>query len=221
MTASARTWSRRSAAEVMRGLDALLPADVGVLAVTEVPLAWHALRDARWKWYRYTWFLSRTRRVALRANAWRVEPSLDVDALREAGARLPGRRDFACFQSSGSPRVSTVRCLAGLVLETEGPLLHLDVAADGFLYGMVRAIAGTLTEVGRGRRAASSLDDLLASGDRRRAGAAAPAHGLSLRRVGYPGDPWPAFVDPSLRADLESGGPARLDTTPPVGGPGP
>ena len=201
--ASFETSNPLGADVVLRALDALLPDDVGVHAVTEVP-GFHALRDARWKWYRYTWLRARTRRVHARRTAWRVEAPLDVGAVRAAAERLRGRHDFACFQSSGSPRRSTVRTLAGVRVVEEGALVRLDLVGDGFLYGMVRAVAGTLVEVGRGVRPAASLDALLASRDRRRAGPAAPAHGLALVRVGYAADPMPDFVDPSLAANLES-----------------
>ncbi|MFO0934555.1 MAG: tRNA pseudouridine(38-40) synthase TruA [Planctomycetota bacterium] len=201
--ASFRTPSELAPDVVLRALDALLPDDVGVLAVSEAP-GFHALRDARWKWYRYTWLRSRTRRVHERRTSWRVEGAFDLDAVRAAAARLRGRHDFACFQSSGSPRRSTVRTLAGVRVLEDGPRVHLDLVGDGFLYGMVRAVAGTLFEVGRGARDEASVDALVAGRDRRRAGPAAPAHGLVLVRVGYAADPPPDFVDPSLAANLES-----------------
>jgi tRNA pseudouridine38-40 synthase len=199
--ASFRTPSALRPDVVRRALDALLPEDVGVLAVSEAP-GFHALRDARWKWYRYTWLRSRTRRVHERRTSWRVEGPFDVAAVRDAAARLRGRRDFASFQASGSPRRSTVRTLAGVRVVEDGPRVALDLVGDGFLYGMARAVAGTLFEVGRGARDAASVDDLVAARDRRRAGPAAPAHGLTLVRVGYAADPPPDFVDPSLAADL-------------------
>ena len=107
--------------------------------------------------------------------------------MRAATEALLGRRDFASFQSSGSPRRSTVRTVAGLALEEDGDALRLDVVADGFLYGMVRAIAGTLTEVGRGRLAASGLPQVLSARDRatrrsRRARARADARPRRVRR---------------------------------------
>jgi tRNA pseudouridine38-40 synthase len=197
-TASVRTRSRLPAATVERALDALLPEDVGVVAVSDAPPGFHALRDARWKWYRYAWLASRRRRVHLRRTAWRVAGPLDEEAMARAAGALVGERDFACFQSSGSPRRSTVRRLAGLRVAPEPPLLVLDAVADGFLYGMVRAIAGTLLDVGRGARDPSGLAALLASRDRTLAGAAAPPHGLVLVMVGYAGDRPPGFVDPSL-----------------------
>lgn len=210
--ASFRTGSALSAEVLARALDARLPEDVGVLGARDAP-GFHALRDARWKWYRYTILRSRTRRVFARATSWRVGAPLDVEAMRRAGEALVGRRDFACFQGAGSPRKSTVRTLAGLAI-VPGPddardLLHVDLVADGFLYGMARAIVGTLVEVGRGRRAPGTVPGLLSSGDRREAGGAAPAQGLTLRHVGYPSDAVPPFVDPALAADLQSGKEAR------------
>jgi tRNA pseudouridine38-40 synthase len=200
--------TRLSPEAIARALDALLPEDVGVLAVSE-QAGFHALRDARWKWYRYTWLRSRFRRVHERRTAWRVGASLNVAAMADAAAMLRGRHDFAAFQSSGSPRSSTVRTLGGIRLEDDAPFLRLDVVADGFLYGMVRAISGTLGEIGRGVRPASSMADLLASRDRTCAGSSAPAHGLTLVAVGFSGDEAPPFVDRSLRGDLESDRGAR------------
>lgn len=206
--ASFRTGSALPAEVLGRALDACLPEDVGVLAARDAP-GFHALRDARWKWYRYTILRSRTRRVFARATSWRVGAPLDVEAMRRAGAALVGRRDFACFEGAGSPRKSTVRTLAGLRIVPAagdtGDLLHVDLVADGFLYGMARAIVGTLVEVGRGRRAPETVAVLLSRGDRREAGGAAPAQGLALRRVGYRSDDAPTFVDPALAADLQSG----------------
>ncbi len=204
MVASFRTRSAMPAATLQRALDALLPEDVAVLAATDAGPTFHALRDARWKWYRYTILRSRTRRVFWRASAWRVGASLAVSAAEEASKTLLGTHDLAAFQSSGSPRRSTVRTLAALRWSEEGPLLHVDLVADGFLYGMARAIVGTLVEVARGQRTPGSVADLLASRDRRRAGAAAPAHGLTLMAVGTRDDPAPGFVDPSLARALES-----------------
>lgn len=205
MVASFRTASRMPAEEIARALDALLPEDVGVLSARDAPPGFHALRDARWKWYRYAILESRLRRIDLRRVAWRVAPGLDPDAMRRAAAAIVGRRDFAAFQNAGSPRRTSVRSVAALRLASDGPLTAIDVVADGFLYGMVRSIAGTLVEVGRGRRDPASIPALLESRDRRRAGAAAPAHGLRLVAVGFEGDEPPAFVDPSLRSLLESG----------------
>ncbi len=200
---SAATGLRVAALE--RALDAVLPEDVGVVSLQEEAPGFHARIHARWKWYRYTWLRSPRRRVHLRRTACRVGAALDVAAMERALSAVRGRHDFAAFQSSGSPRKSTVRTIVGARLVTEDDLLHLDLVADGFLYGMVRAVAGTLLEVGRGVRAPETVAALLASRDRRRAGPAAPAHGLTLVAAGTASEAHPAFVDPSLAAALESG----------------
>lgn len=205
MLASFEARTALPVAELARALDALLPKDVGVVSLGEEAPGFHARIHATWKWYRYTWLRSRRRRVHYRRTAWHVPPTLSVPAMRQALEALRGRHDFAAFQSSGSPRRSTVRTISGARLVEEDDLLHLDLVADGFLYGMVRAIAGTLLEVGRGVRAPEDLDALLRARDRTRAGPAAPAHGLVLVAAGTAEDPCPAFVAPSLAAGLESG----------------
>src|SRR5690606_30976329 len=127
-----------AAEELERALDALLPEDVGVVCLREEAPGFHARIHAAWKWYRYTWLRSRRRRVHQRRTAWRVGATLDVHAMGRALDALRGRHDFAAFQSSGSPRKSTVRTILGARLVEEDDLLHLDLVADGFLYGMVR-----------------------------------------------------------------------------------
>jgi tRNA pseudouridine38-40 synthase len=211
MVASCRTASAMPAATVARALDATLPEDVGVLAVADAAASFHARRDARWKWYRYTVLRGRARRVFERRTSWRVAAPLDLPRMREAAAVLVGRLDFAAFQSAGSPRRSTVRTVHALRWEEEGPRLHLDAVADGFLYGMVRAIAGTLVEAGRGSRDAAAVAALVASRDRARAGAAAPPHALCLMDVGYADEPAP-FVAPPRSAAVGSRARSSLPT---------
>jgi tRNA pseudouridine38-40 synthase len=205
MTASFVATTSLRESDLARALDAVLPEDVGVLGVREAARDFHALRDARWKWYRYELLRSRFRRVGLRRTTWRVGAALDVDAMRAGASALVGTRDFAAFQNAGSPRRTTVRRVAALAWSEEGEILRLDAVADGFLYGMVRAIVGTLVEVGRGKRDVASLESVVASRERARAGPAAPARGLRLVRVGYADDRTPAFVDRALGTDLESG----------------
>src|SRR5439155_22157449 len=122
-------------------LDALLPDDVQVLAAADAPPGFRALRDARWKWYRYTVLRTRTRRVHWRRTAWHVSAPLEVEARGRAALALEGRNDFAAFQSAGSPRRSTVRGVAAARLAAvprysaleaeatipEGTVLWLDV----------------------------------------------------------------------------------------------
>lgn len=210
MVASFRTASRMTAADLLRALDGLLPRDVGVLAVREAQDDFHARRDARWKWYRYTLLPSRRRRVHERRTSWRIPEPLDVPTLAAGLAPVAGRHDFARFEKRGSPRRTTVRTISGAVLSEERGLLHLDFVGNGFLYGMVRLLVGTIVDAGRRPdatpAAAAARMRALLSGDAggARVGASAPAHGLSLMAVGFAGDEPPPFVGPSPPPDLES-----------------
>jgi tRNA pseudouridine38-40 synthase len=111
---------------------------------------------------------------------------LDLAAMRRAAAVLVGTHDFASFRAAGGAGRTTVRTLTRVDWTGEsGDELRLEVEGTGFLRHMVRNLAGTLLEVGRGRRAPASLETLLAARDRRQAGPTAEARGLTLVRVDY------------------------------------
>jgi tRNA pseudouridine38-40 synthase len=138
-----------------------------------------------------------------RAYSWHLPERLDLDAMRRAAAMLVGEHDFAAFQSTGTEMSSTVRTIsrsellavpsgADLLMrgaDLSGPhaCLVYEVAGNGFLRHMVRTIVGTLVEIGRGRRPAANMADLVAGGARADAGVTAPARGLFLVRVDYDG----------------------------------
>ena len=98
---------------------------------------------------------------------------------------LRGRHDFRSFQTAGSERMSTVRTITHLAINRVGDWIWIDVEADGFLYNMVRAIAGTLINVGRGHWPETHVAEILRAEDRTQAGPTAPAQGLFLMRVTY------------------------------------
>ena len=123
--------------------------------------------------------------------------------MQTAAARLLGRHDFAAFETTGAPRASTIRTVfAHTVSATEDwsplqlpslpgvdrELIRLEIEGDGFLYNMVRTIAGTLLKVGRGAWTADDVAAILASCDRTQAGETAPARGLALMQVRYEDD---------------------------------
>jgi tRNA pseudouridine38-40 synthase len=189
------TLPHRELDALARALNAQLPEDVRVVAVDEAAAAFHARFDARSKTYRY---LIRNDAVASpfeRAFVWHVPQPLDAGAMLEAAARLVGRHDFAAFRSAGTEVPDSVRTLtvsavsrtsAGAPwLGDTAPLLSYEVTGDGFLRHMVRAIVGTLVEVGRGWRDPAGIEALLLGRDRHAAGATAPPHGLFLVRVEY------------------------------------
>lgn len=213
MLASATIVSALPAADIERALDALLPEDIGVLGVRDAPGGFHALRDASWKWYRYALLPSRRRRVHERRDAWRVVFPIDPATLAAAFEVVAGRHDFRRFQKTGSPRTSTVRTILGTSVVAEEGRLLLDVVGDGFLYGMVRLLVGTAVDAARRPGPAEArrrMEALLEGSDGSlRVGASAPAHGLTLMRVGLFGDEPPPFVGGGPRGDLESGTRAR------------
>jgi tRNA pseudouridine38-40 synthase len=184
--ASARLTCAHDAATLTRALNAQLPPDVRVLRVEEAAADFHARFSARAKTYRY---VIRNAPIAMpfeRAYVWHLREPLNVDAMRRAAAVVIGTHDFSAFQSAGTPARDSVRTiLRSEIVEREPSLLLYEVTGTGFLRHMVRALLGTLVEVGRGWRRPESLASLVAAGRRADAGATAPPHGLFLVSVDY------------------------------------
>jgi tRNA pseudouridine38-40 synthase len=170
----------------VKGMNALLAEDVAVRAASIEPDGFDARRSARGKRYRYVVENLATRAPLTRARAWQLFGPLDVGAMRSAAAHLVGRHDFAAFQAADCASDHAVRDLRRLdVLGHAGGRIELVVEATAFVKHMVRNLAGTLAEVGQGRRDAASMPALLASRDRTRAGRTAPPQGLFLEEVFY------------------------------------
>ena len=169
-----------------RALNAQLPEDVRVLSVEDKCPDFHARFSARAKTYRY---MIRNAPIATpfeRAYVWHLAEPLDVEAMQRAAALLVGTHDFAAFQSAGSQTPGSVRTvLSSSIVQPEPSLLGYQVTGEGFLRHMVRAVTGTLVEVGRGWRDPESMVSLLTAGRRSDAGATAPPHGLFLVSVDY------------------------------------
>lgn len=169
-----------------RALNAQLPDDVRVLDVAEVADGFHARFSATAKTYRYQMRPGVVAPPFDRAFVWHLAEPLDVDAMDRAARALLGTHDFAAFQSAGGDVRDAVRTLdRSQVARAEGGLVLYEVRGNGFLRHMVRAIVGTLVEVGRGRWPVADVAAILSGADRARAGATAPAHGLVLVRVDY------------------------------------
>jgi tRNA pseudouridine38-40 synthase len=169
-----------------KGMNALLPADIAVREAGLEPDGFDARRSALGKRYRYRIENGRTRAPLSRLVAWQQFRPLDVAAMRDAAARLVGRHDFAAFQAADCACDHAVRNLGRLDVAGEtGGRIDLVVEATAFVKHMVRNLAGTLVEVGLGKRTADSIDALLASGDRTKAGPTAPPQGLCLEEVFY------------------------------------
>ena len=198
--ASASVTFTHPAATILRALNAQLPEDIRVVDIADAAPDFHARFSARSKTYRYQIRAGTVGDPFTRAFVWQLPEALNVAAMTDAAAALVGRHDFAVFQSAGTEVASTVRTIFRSEFSTAEPserpdgferserverLLVYEVAADGFLRHMVRAIVGTLVEIGRGWRSAESMAQLIEQGTRAQAGATAPPHGLFLVSVDY------------------------------------
>lgn len=194
------TPTRMTAAALQRALNAILPEDVVIRDAAEAGPSFDANRDALRKLYRYVIHDGPARDPFLRRYACRARYRLDELKMRQAAGPLKGRHDFHSFETHWPNRASSVRTITHLAVNRVGDWVWIDVEADGFLYNMVRAIAGTLMDVGRGHRPASDVAGILTAEDRGQAGPTAPPQGLFLMRVTYP-PPAPARSHRDLPAD--------------------
>jgi tRNA pseudouridine38-40 synthase len=168
-----------------RAVNAHLPDDVAIRDAAEVSQSFDANKDAVRKLYRYVIHDSPVPDPFLRRYAAPSKHRLDAEAMAQASRVLIGRHDFHSFETDWPNRMSSVRTINHLTVNRAGDYIWIDVEADGFLYNMVRAIAGTLMNVGRGFWPESKVAEILTAEDRTEAGPTAPACGLFLMWVTY------------------------------------
>ncbi len=161
-------------------LNRRLPEDIRIQRSYGVAPDWHPRRCASRKTYEYRIYRGEFPMPVRRLYTCFVYRPLDVDRMRRAAACLEGEHDFKSFCQAGAQTESTVRTLYSLKLEEQGPELVIRVCGSGFLYNMVRIIAGTLLEVGQGRLEPEDMEGILQAADRSAAGPTAPACGLTL-----------------------------------------
>lgn len=198
---------------LLAAINARLPDDVLVLECRRVRPCFEPISDARAKGYRYTLRDGASRPLWDRRFVHHVQmrpgDALDVDAMRAGAAHLVGEHDFGAFAKAGHGRLSTVRTVhACEVIRHDDGRITIDISGNGFLHNMVRIIAGTLVDAGKGKTTPARIDEALRTGDRTLAGPTLPPTGLRLEWIEYP----PEVLDPSL--------PARERTPFPAGGRG-
>lgn len=181
--AHVRTHTGLSSDRIRHDLNSLLPEDIAVRDVEDVPLDFHARFDARSRRYRYC--ISRCRRAIGRKYSWYVSYNMDVERIREASSILLGRHDFTSFCVATSRPDRPFCTVTECQWTEEEEQIRLDITADRFLHSMVRVIVGTMVDVGRGRRSVEDVEAILRAKDRSQAGATAPAQGLCLMEVRY------------------------------------
>ena len=188
----------RPARRLMHGLSALLPDDISAGELFVAPKGFSARFDALSRSYRYRIVSGQARPVLAWDHAWWLRSELDVAAMDEAAACLVGEHDFKSFcKATSAEGKPTQRCVMSLGVSREQEcgedVVCVDVVGNAFLHSMVRTIAGTLVEVGRGHRDTAWVEQALAACDRKAAGPCAPAKGLTFVGVDYPQElltPW-------------------------------
>lgn len=166
-----------------RAFNGLLPNDITVLAINEMPMDFNPRAWGYRKWYRYRWLFREAPCPFRRDYVWHLSTELNCEAMSEAAGHFEGTHEFSAFRASGCSAKSTNRTIESSrfhpVSEDEWVL---DVMGNGFLRHQVRIMAGTLLSVGQGRIHPSELPRIIQSGRREAAGQTAPAHGLTLMR---------------------------------------
>jgi tRNA pseudouridine38-40 synthase len=185
-----------TAAVVQRALNNRLPDAVRIVSAEDAPASFHARFGAKSKTYRYRIWNADVASPFHQSYAWFVRAPLALDAMQAAARPIEGRHDFAAFQAADGTQRTTEREVfasrlaaeaddSGVPGRSSGRLITFEISGSGFLRHMVRTIAGSLVEVGCGRRGSDWMSEVLASHDRTGAGPTAPAHGLFLVRVDY------------------------------------
>lgn len=193
MPATFETHDPISVKGIRFGLDHQLGEDIAIVDAEEVPEAFHVRHDAIGKRYVYRVWSGRSRAPTRRRDHWHVPWQLDANAMADAAQHFVGEHDFAGFRTTACTAQSTLRSLSRVAVQTEAGGLAVDgqraieivVEGNAFLHNMVRIIAGTLVEVGKGKLAPEQLPAVIQSRDRAQAGPTAPGHGLTLEAVFY------------------------------------
>jgi len=187
--ANFRVKTRIDARAFQKGLNSILPPDIVVRSCRLVPPDFHARYMATSKVYRYRIANQPLRPAIGRDYCWWIRRPLNLGAMQAALKLFAGRHDFRSFEAAGSPRAHSVRHVLRTGLDSDGRgLVRITIEADGFLRYMVRNMVGTLVETGLERLRPRDIPRLLEAKDRRLAPATAPARGLFLVKVNYPGN---------------------------------
>jgi tRNA pseudouridine38-40 synthase len=179
------TESRIAPEQLMRALNSILPRDIRILSARQVPSGFHSRKSARSKIYRYQIYLGQVLPPHLMREHFHYPLPIDISRMAEAAQMFLGEHDFASYAKTNSAAINTVRRIYRCELKKQGRRLLFTVEGNGFLHHMVRNMAGTLLEVGRGTISPAEFQDLFSKRDRTLAGFTAPAHGLILLKVNY------------------------------------
>jgi len=173
--------------KISYALNSRLPEDIRIQKSLEVEGDFHPRKCACTKYYEYRILNREFELPGRRLDTYFYRRPLDIERMKAAGSFLLGEHDFKSFCSIHTQAETTVRRICALDVKREGDLIRIQVSGNGFLYNMVRIIAGTLIQVGSGIRNPEDMQSMLASCDRQSAGPTAPAKGLTLLGMEYEG----------------------------------
>ncbi len=162
-----------------------LPLEIAVLSAKEMPERFSVRHDNKGKHYCYSIVNSRIHDPFQLRYAWFIRKPLDLEAMRQGADILLGTHDFSAFEGQNTTPMNPVKTMYAITLEKQSPLIRIHVVGDGFLYHMVRNIAGGLVDLGLHRFSVEDFKRILDSKDRKQLGATAPAQGLCLEEVFY------------------------------------
>lgn len=182
------TEARMDGGKFSYALNQRLPEDIRIQRSREVPLDFHPRCQETVKTYEYRILNREFPLPAHRLNTYFTYYHLDVSRMQEAAAHLVGEHDFQSFCAAGAQVKTTVRRIYRLQVAKEGDLITIRITGNGFLYNMVRIIAGTLLKVGTGEWEPSCIPKILEARDRKAAGPTAPAKGLTLTEIVFLGE---------------------------------
>ena len=172
--------------QLVFSLNGILPKDIAVYEVFPVEPDFHARFSAVSRTYEY--LICQRKDPFMINRVWFNTQQLDIDMMNQGAAMLMEYKDFSCFAKTNT-QVANFNChISSVAWEKDGPMLKFTITANRFLRNMVRAIVGTLTELGRGKITLADLKMIIESGDRKMAGLSVPAEGLYLTHVSYPKD---------------------------------
>jgi len=207
---SFQTAARIPLAKIPKAMNSLLEPDIRILQAEAAEADFNARYSAYWKRYDYWVDNNPIADVFTRRFAYHVPVSLDQTLMARAAAHLEGRHDFRAFAAAGGASKTFIRTLSHCQVAEANGLIRITCVGDGFLYNMVRILAGTLINLGAWKtqnasqdtvRAEEKIEEILASRDRTRAGKTVPARGLALTHVEYDRRK-PSLVYPDLKPSI-------------------
>ena len=172
------------ASKFINSMNGLLPKDISVKNLVEVPETFHAQKSARWRWYRYL-IINRAQRSAFDGERLLVRTPLSLENINCALEQLKGEHDFSSFKSTGTGNPNDICKIVYTRAEREGDKIIIDIIGTRFLYNMVRTIIGTILMLEKDGRNPKEMKTILASKDRKKAGPTINPYGLTFMKAGY------------------------------------